>query len=489
MNRCPVDHDAATLSASAKAPAPVSIAQLPGPRGWPVLGSRLQLDGAAMHRTLEAWCARYGDRYRFRVGARTIVVFSDPEAIRDMLRDRPDGFQRSQRLVDVLAEMGPTGLFAANGATWRAQRPLVMAALDPAHLRHFFPTLAQVTQRLLARWQRAARSGEDLDLPAELTRYTVDVVASLALGADINTIEDQGPAVQQHLNAVFSTAHRRLFASFSYWRWLKLPADRAFDRHAAELGRLVRELIAAARQRLADDPQRRERPPNLIEALVCARDQDGGPLTDEDVAGNVLTMLVAGEDTTAHTLAWMLRLLGQEPEAWRRAREEVQQVAGAAPFPQDYAQAEQLPYLTACAHEAMRLKPVAPLLGLQAVRATVVGGVRIPAGGIAMGLLRPAAVDEARWPQAGRFLPERWLEGGAAHAQAHSTQRVAMPFGAGPRICPGRMLALLEIRMAAAMLLKNFRIEELTPPAERGRELLAVTMRPAAMRVRLHVVK
>lgn len=488
MNRCPVARASASHEAPARPTAPLRIEDLPGPRGWPWIGNALQLESNATHRTLEAWQARYGDRYRFRVGSRTFVVISDPDAIRTVLRDRPEGFQRSKHLVDVFSEMGPLGLFASNGDAWVAQRSLVMRAFDPAHLRGYFPTMVQVTGRLLERWRRAAARREEIDLLADLTRYTVDVVAGLALGTDINTIEECGPTVQAHLDVVSPTVQRRLFALFPYWRYLKFPADHAFDRHARELDRMVTGLIAEARQRLADEPDRREHPTNLIESLVCARDHEGSRFTDRDVAGNVLTILLAGEDTTAHSLAWMVRLLAREPGAWQRAHEEVKQVVGDASFPSAYAQIERLGYLDACAHETMRLKPVAPVQGHQAVQPTVVDGIEIPAGTVVMCLVRPAAVDVHRWPDAARFAPERWLQDAAHEAnavQGASIRRISVPFGGGPRICPGRQLALLEIRMAAAMLLRNFRVEELDAPRECDGEHFAFTMRPRSLRVRL----
>lgn len=485
MDGCPIAHASRQGEAHDRPAAPLRIADLPGPRGWPWIGNALQLETNAIHRTLEAWRDRFGDRYRFRVGGRTFVVISDPDAIRSVLRDRPDGFQRSQRLVEVFSEMGPAGLFASNGEAWRAQRSLVMRAFDPAHLRSYFPMMGQVTGRLLARWQGAAARRQEIDLVADLTRFTVDVVASLALGMDINTIEGRGPIVQEHLDAMFPTVQRRLLALFPYWRYFRLPSDRAFDRHARELDRIVTALITQARRRLADEPVRREHPANLIESLVCARDREGSRFSDRDVAGNVLTILLAGEDTTAHSLAWMIRLLAREPGAWQRAREEVVGAVGEAPFPHTYSQIEQLEYLGACAHETMRLKPVAPVQGHQAVQPTVLDGVEIPAGTIVMCLVRPAAVDERRWPDARRFVPERWLQQVGDEVPDASIRRVSVPFGSGPRICPGRQLALLEIRMAAAMLLRNFRVEELDPPRDRDREHLAFTMRPRSLRVRL----
>jgi cytochrome P450 len=115
-----------------------------------------------------------------------------------------------------------------------------------------------------------------------------------------------------------------------------------------------------------------------------------------------------------------------------------------------------------------------------------VAGIEVPANGLVMCLMRPAALSPAHFTDAARFLPERWLGRGPAGAAASSSKRVAMPFGAGPRMCPGRYLALAEIKMVISMLLASFRVESVeTPDGTPVRERLALTMSPIGLRMRL----
>jgi cytochrome P450 len=464
----------------------VNIRDLPGPRGLPILGNSLQIETSRLHLIAEEWGRKYGDYFRFRLGRRELLVIKNPEAIASVLRDRPDGFQRTSRMSEIAKDMGFDGLFSVNGEQWRRQRPMVMAGLDPAHIKTYFPALVRVTQRFAGRWQRAVAAGETIDLQADLMRYTVDVTAGLAFGVDINTLESDREVIQTHLDKVFPALFRRLLAPFPYWRWLKLPADRALGWHLGELHRAVAGFIAMARQRMDADPSLRARPANLIEAMIAARDIEGSGLHDADVAGNVLTMLLAGEDTTANTLAWMIYLLSRHPEAMQRARNEVRAVIGAQALPTQYEQLSALAFVEACAHETMRLKPVAPILIIQAARDSVVAGIRIPAGQLLMLLMRPAATDERHFPDAQAFDPARWLADAALGRAASSAKRVAMPFGAGPRLCPGRYLAMQEIKMVIAMLLGGFEIERIsTPDGGEPREHLSFTMVPTGLRMRL----
>ncbi len=466
---------------------PRRLSDLPGPPGLPLLGSALQIQPERFHLQLEGWSRAYGDPYRLRLGRRRMLVVADPRAIAAALRDRPAVIGRTERLVAAADEIGFGGVFASNGETWRRQRPMVMAAFDPGHIRTYFPSLVHITQRFQSRWQGAATRGEAIDLTGDLMRFTVDAIAGLAFGADINTLESDDEIIQQHLDKILPALGRRLQALFPYWRYFRLPADRRLAGHVEALREAVEGFIAQARARLAADPARRAAPANLIEAMIAARDDPASGLNDRDVSGNVLTMLLAGEDTTANTLAWMIHLLSRHPQALARARAEVRAVLGDDRVPTRLDQLSRLDFVEACAHETMRLKPVAPMQVQQAARDTVVAGVEMPAGSLMIFLTRMGSVDARNFPDPEAFDPERWLNDGGGHPAApNSAKRVSMPFGAGPRICPGRYLALLEMKMAMAMLLGSFEIESVTTPdGAPAQERLAFTMSPVGLKLTL----
>jgi cytochrome P450 len=459
------------------------IEDLSGPRGLPLVGNLFQLHRRHIHQDVERWCKTFGPVFRFRGVRRTMVVVSDHELITHLLRDRPDGYRRSSMLQAVSREMGLTpGVFGSEGEAWRRQRRMVMSGLDPSRVRAYFPSLQRVTQRLRGRWQRAAAEGRALDLQAELMRYTVDTVAGLAFGADINTLESDGDVIQQHLDRIFPTLYRRVMSPLPYWRWIKLGADRTLERSMAEVNAEIAGFIAQARARLHADPARRAQPPNLLEAMIVAADEPASGIDDRQVAGNVLTMLLAGEDTTAHTLGWLLHLLHLHPPTLQRARDEVRRVIGTqdAWTPEHLAAME---YVDACIHETMRLKPVAPFVVVEALRESQIADVRIPPGTLVWCAMRHGSLQDGEFAQAHRFDPARWLDA----AQASRGKRVSMPFGAGPRICPGRYLALTEMKMLLAMLFAHFEIASVAAPGGGGEaeERMSFTMVPVGLSMRL----
>jgi len=451
-----------------------------------VVGNALQFKASEFHQQLERWCHEYGPYYKIHLGPRPLLVVGEHEAVATALRDRPDGFRRTSRLENISREIGlKPGLFGAEGDMWRRQRRMVMASFDPAHVKHYFPSLTRVAGRLVKRWQAAAQRGDAIDLQADLMRYTIDTIAGLAFGAEVNTLESDHEVIQRHLDKIFPALLRRILAPLPYWRWVTLPADRALARSIVEVDAAVQGFIAQARERLRADPARRAQPHDLLEAMLAAADEPDSGIDDNQVAGNVLTMLLAGEDTTANTIAWMIDLLWCHPAELQRATDEVRRVCGDARDP-TLEQMAQLDFVEACAHETMRLKPVAPQLGLQTLRDTVVGDVLVPKDTAMICLLRRDSVDERHLPRATAFEPARWLAEGAPSTMATSPKRLSMPFGAGPRMCPGRYLALLEIKMAMATLLGRFDIASVdTPDGQPARERLSFTMAPVGLRMRL----
>jgi cytochrome P450 len=276
---------------------------------------------------------------------------------------------------------------------------------------------------------------------------------------------------------------RRLFAPFPTWRWYRTRADRALDASVVKVNEAIEGFVAAARERLAD-PARRAAPANLLEAMIVAADDPGSGITPGEVAGNVMTMLLAGEDTTANTLAWATWLLFTHPEALAKARAEVDAVAG-DPAAWTHERFAEMRWLEACANETMRIKPVAPSLTLLALRDTTVADIRVPGGTLVFLAMRSDSLREACFASAATFDPQRWLEPDAGPS-ATSANRVSMPFGAGPRVCPGRHLAMLEMKMALATLIGRFEIESVgTPEGGEPDELMSFAMGPSRLAMRL----
>ena len=238
------------------------VRDLPGPKGWPLLGNTLQVKPSRIHLDVEQWAREFGPLFRMRLGRQDQLVIADHELLAAVMRDRPEGFRRSPFTSMIGSEMGlPQGLFSAEGEEWRKQRRMVMASFPPGHVRAYFPSLVKVTLRLQGRWRRAAQAGAPIALQADLMRFTVDAIAGLAFGAEVDTLRSDEDVIQQHLNQIFPAVFRRIFAPLPMWRWLPSPADRQLERSVVAVNAAVDGFVAQARARLLTVPSRLTREP------------------------------------------------------------------------------------------------------------------------------------------------------------------------------------------------------------------------------------
>ena len=294
-----------------------------------------------------------------------------------ILRERPEGFRRWSEQQVVFDEMGLSGVFTAEGEQWKRQRRLVITALNTNHLHRYYEVIRTSAERLHRRLGDAAHVGRVLEISHELTSYSLDITSALAFGYDLNTLEGGENELQEHIQRAFGMLVRRIAAPFPYWRWIKLPADRALDRSLEELHRAVAGFVEQARARIAERPELREAPENFLESMISAQENDGS-FTNEEIIGNTLILLFAGEDTTAHTLGWTLWLLATHPDVHKRLAAEAQEILGADAYPADYETVARLSYAEAVLRESLRVKGVTPLITAEPLADTTICETHIP---------------------------------------------------------------------------------------------------------------
>lgn len=467
---------------------PRTLPDLPGPRRLPLLGNMLQLDLQQLHLILERWAAQYGPLYQIKLGPKPVVVIADAELNNQILRARPKTYRRISSIEAVAKEMELHGVFSAEGEEWQPQRRLAMQALSSKYLRNFFPTLMRVIERLHRRWQQTAQEQGVVDVQKDFMRMTVDVTTTLAFGYDMNTLEKENDVIQNHLEKLFPMIGQRINAPFPYWRYIKLPADRALDRALGEIHTTLRTFIREARQRMAAQPLLRTQPTNFLEAMLALEgstleEAEGVSFTDQEILANVFTMLLAGEDTTANTLSWILYYLAQHPAVQYKLQAEADAVLGNGDLLAKLEDADKLPYMEAVANEVMRLRPVAPVIPLETNEAVALAGLHLPQGTALFLLTRPGVLDDQNFADAQSFHPERWLADAGCPVSGPHNRQVNIPFGHGPRLCPGRSLALLEIKATLAMIGRHFTVSLVSDPAQ-VREVWAFAMMPAGLAMR-----
>jgi len=492
----PVPSSALALSSPGLDAPAATVAELPGPPGQFLLGNMKSFSGAAPHTVIEGWARTYGPMFKFSLGKATNVVITDRELIRQILRARPEEFRRQRKLADAIEETGFKGVFTAEGTNWERQRRLVMQGLTPAVVTAANDNIKTVTSRLAQQWGTAANENRVVDVIGDLKRYSMDIVLWLSLGIDLDATSQPDQPLQLAVDRWFGIIGRRVRQPFAYWHYFKLAIDKQADEAIALLHQASHKAIADTEKTRA---QWQGKPRNILEALLnetgSAESESESEFTTDDVFGNAATMLTAGEDTTANAMSWFLYYCAVQPELADDLRQEINSVllpdseqSGGENGKQGFAaltpeRVRRLPRLQAVCLEVLRRRPVAPMIGLSTGRAVNIAGLDLPAGQL-MTLL-PRVANEATPDRLGNDPIELANPDAEARMSANAATN-QFAFGGGPRLCPGRYLALTEMAHFAVMVLSKFDIE-LAMPASEVREAFTFTMGPETLPLRLRL--
>ncbi|HDC4802769.1 TPA: cytochrome P450 [Escherichia coli] len=450
--------------------------QLPSPPTRGILGHVHYLKQGNVHRQMLEWKKQLGELYRLRVGIKQALVVTEPELIRQILKQRPQLFRRITNIESVFDEAGMNGVFSAEGENWRYQRRMIERAFSPANLKHFHTSMQHITESFYDRLDMLVITEEPVYIVDEFRRYTMDIITRLAFGEDVNAPDRTSSCLSRHLHNIFPVINQRCRSPFPLWRLIRSRQDRQFDADMAYIKSEMTKYTIRQRIRLKENTHLLTAPENILQVMLADQMQGKG-LSDRDIIANAVTLFLAGEDTTANTLAWIVYLVGQRPEVEDRLINELngsRQIYGTIP---DWP-LPKLPWLTAIMYEAMRLKPAAPQLYLEPVTDTTVGDVFIKKGTPVFLTLHAAGSDEQHFSQVEKFRPERWVE------REGESFSALFPFGSGARICPGRALAMSEIKMALHALYCRYNVIPLQPAAA-VEERFAFTLSPVNFKVML----
>lgn len=426
-----------------------NIRALPGPKGRFLLGNFLDIPFDQFHEYLKEQSQQYGDIFRLKLANKTVVVLSNPQTVRTILKKRPDQFRRISAMQEVFSELGINGVFSAESNEWKLQRKMMNQAFNTSQIKHYHPIIINATERLQTQLDEMSANNQAFDFQALMQRYTIDITTQLAFGYDVNSLVNTTNPLQEKLAAIFPMISQRVKAPFPYWRYIKLKKDKELDAALCFIREQCHQFIDDAEHEI----KTQNNPQNILQAMIKARDEEGIDFTQEQLFANMITLLLAGEDTTANTLSWIMHYLIQNPHYQQQLHQEIV-VSTSTVDLEDYKQLDKLPFLNAVIQEAMRLMPVAPFLYVENITPQTIEGYHIPSGTMLTVLLSQTAHDNNRYSEANAFIPERWLN--MPEEEQKQASKDLMHFGAGPRLCPGRQLSLIEIKYALINIFSNF---------------------------------
>jgi enediyne biosynthesis protein E7 len=420
--------------------------------------AELQFDVGSTDDSLERMVelfARHGDTYRVFVPARKsyTYVIHHPDDVKRVLVGNHRNYTKGLGLDRVRILLGK-GIMTSEGELWKRQRYMMQPLFHRRVLTGFAQLIAAANERRLSRWDALAARGEPVNLTDEMSDLTLDIVLRSIFGRDLDRLS--GQLGGNPFEVVTREQSRDLQFAYKF----------------RSLTKLVAQLIARRRA----EPEEHF---DYVAMLMAARDKESGePMGERELIDEVMTLIVAGHETTASGLNWTWYLLSQHPEAEARLHAELDAAPEmAAP---GLAEMEALAYTSQVVNEALRLYPPGWLLSRRTVAADVLGGFQVPPGTNVLLPLYLLHRHPRYWKEPDRFAPERF----APEHEAERPRFAYMPFAAGPRHCIGETFALYEMLMHLYKVARRYRLVYVPDkPLELEAQINLRTRHPLHMRL------
>ena len=410
---------------------PVASSRPPGPKGRPILGVMPEFNRDALGFITR--CREYGDVVRTRFFYVTAYFLYHPDDIEYVVSTNARNFIKAMSLrSNFFQRLVGKGLLTSEGELWRRQRRLSQPAFHRQRINSFGEVMVEYTQRMISSWQ----PGELRDVHRDMMRLTLEIVVKTLFNADVSGDADR---VGQVLSQIVKP-----FASQATLKWIldnRLPtlAHRRFNRSARQIDDIVYRIIEERRRSGYDQG-------DLLSMLLEAHDEDGSQMSDQQLRDEVMTLFLAGHETTALTLSWTWYLLACNPEAEQKFHAELDEVLDGRP--PEVNDLPQLKFTEMIAKESMRLYPPAYGLGREAVDECEIGRYVVPAKAQVFMFQWATHRDSRFFPEPDKFFPERWTDEFVAGLPKYAY----FPFGGGPRFCIGNQFAMMEIVLLLATI-------------------------------------
>lgn len=393
---------------------------------------------------------QYGDVASFRIGPVWFFQFTHPDAVGEVLVKQARKLVKPRQLKRVFGKWDGQGLLLADGPLWVRQRRLVQTAFHPHRLREYGAAMSRQIAAHVGRW----KSGQTYNMADELSALTLDVVTEALFGADVSGRARRISAAVQVLQI---KAMRELSEIIPIPDWLPLPSKIRDRREIRLLNDLIGQFIAERRRQPTANR-------DLLATLLAAVDSegDGGGMSDQQARDEIMTLFLAGHETTAVSLTWTLYLVALHQEVQQRLADEVR--AALANRPASLDDLTRLPYCEQVIKESMRLYPAVYFTSREAAERCEIAGYSIPRGAQLHILPFIMHRDRRWWDEPQAFRPERFT----AALEERLPEYAYVPFGAGSRGCIGRGFAMQELMLALATTVSQFSLhlaEGQTEPA------------------------
>lgn len=415
----------------------------PGPRGHLLIGSLPELRQGELQFFLDL-AREYGDIARAQIGPIELHLLRHPDYVKHVLQDNSQNYGRKTRGFLALRDVLGDSLLTTVGDFWRRQRRIAQPAFHRQRLAGFADLMVAAARDLADSWAPLADRKHPIDVVPEFLRVTLRILGLSMFGLDLSS---ESSAIGGALVVALERTQAQVLSVIQVPEFIPTPQNRRFKEAMQTLDRIVFEMIGERRRSGREEP-------DLLGMLMAARDEESGEgMTDRQLRDELITILLAGHETTAMALSWACYLLSKHPAVWRTLRAEVRGVLGDRPARLPDLQA--MPYLRMVLDETMRLYPPAWMVARSVNEDDVIGGYRIPAGSLVFTSPYVTHRHPDFWDNPEGFDPDRHTPERAAARPRYAY----FPFGGGPHLCIGQPLALMEAQLVLATLMQRYQLD------------------------------
>ncbi|XP_020581080.1 protein LUTEIN DEFICIENT 5, chloroplastic [Phalaenopsis equestris] len=411
----------------------------------------------------------YGGIFRLTFGPKSFLIVSDPVLAKHILKDNCKAYSKGV-LAEILDFVMGKGLIPADGEIWRVRRRAIVPALHKKYVATMINLFGQASYRLCEKLDRASSDGEDVDMESLFSRLTLDIIGKAVFNYDFDSLTlDYG--IVDAVYTVLREAEQRSTSPIPTWEipiWKYIsPRQQKVTKALKLINDTLDELIAICK-RMVDQEKLQfheeymnEQDPSILHFLLAS----GDDVSSKQLRDDLMTLLIAGHETSAAVLTWTFYLLSKEPKVVAKLQEEVDSILGDR-FP-TIEDMKKLKYTTRVINESLRLYPQPPVLIRRSIEADQLGIYPIKRGEDIFISVWNIHRSPVHWENAESFIPERWPIDGPNPNEVNQNFSY-LPFGGGPRKCVGDMFATFEIVVATAMLVRRFNFEMApgAPPVE-----------------------
>lgn len=390
----------------------------------------------------------YGDFILYNGGLFKFYMINDADLVRDVLKQTNENYDKQSKFYSRFTLIGRSGLITSEGEHWQRQRRMMNPFFTQRSIKDFYSNIETANKNLEKIWIQKSETGEIFNICDDMFTLSLDIIGNALFNLELPSFQED---IKRWSETIFEFLLKIPVPILSEL-WFPSPINLKLKKALREFDGLCSKIIESRRQE-------RDPPNDFLQKLLSAKDaESGSAMSDQEIVEELLSFILAGHETTSHTLSWTWYWLSMNPDAYQKVEDELGRLS-LEDYP-DFSRMVELRYTTAAIKETLRMTPILSVLTRRATKDTELGGVKLKKDDMVLICFHCLHRNQKYWVSPEKYMPERFLD---EEQEKRRNKNAYLPFGGGPRFCIGNNLAMLEMVYSMAYIMKRFRVMAIEP--------------------------